>query len=387
MSQTKKPGAVYALVLVAAVVMIGCGVSSVSFTPDFNNAELRNAGLKRDSIRIVAVTDRRSPRTPSIGTVHAGAFNRRAPYMMRGEVADVVGRMLDTLLVANPQSAAYLPISVYVDMFEVGENSTRSGEEGYFGANIRFQYPVTPDSQGQQIVFVKETDKSRSDVTGAIEPLIYKGMVSCARSFVEGTLNKMVVMPKVVADSAGDTVKPKPVSAPEGSRQRGLFSQKEIREPDENKKIYGLAFQYLKGDKIKTGVDAEYLMLNQAKNSSLRWGVGFGLTVFDVDNKEEKITGTFVSFGASLMARYMFSDAPTTGYLGGSAELVGGSEQINYGYKSETTFFFGPTLREMIGVSLGGAVTLEAGSFQLAHLGSKMLPSDVGFLAGIGFTF
>ncbi len=52
-------------------------------------------------------------------------------------------------------------------------------------------------------------------------------------------------------------------------------------------------------------------------------------------------------------------------------------------FGEETTFLFGPTLEEQLGRAIKRLVSLEFGSFQLVHLGSKPLQNDVGFVAGI----
>lgn len=48
---------------------------------------------------------------------------------------------------------------------------------------------------------------------------------------------------------------------------------------------------------------------------------------------------------------------------------------------------FGPTIQEVISISLTRTFFLEFGSFQLAHFGLKMLLSDIGITGGISVGF
>ncbi|HEX9657942.1 MAG TPA: hypothetical protein VGB89_13625 [Bacteroidota bacterium] len=373
------------LLLFAAFVLIGCGSSSVVFDPDFNHPELRAARSKRDNVRIVKVTDGRSSPSSRIGTARVGMFNRQVPYVMNGDLADVVRIMLDTLIVGRHDQGRFMPINVSVDMFEVGENTKIFSEEGYFACNMRFTFPVSPDSIGEQVVFVKQTDNSAIDVTHAIEPLIYKGMAECAHAFVEGTLSGENIAMMVSSDSiesfgVQDSLY---IASQNGGHTR---QSKQVTVVGGNqRKSNELAFHYIRGGKIETGVRAGYFMLSQSTNSNFPWGFGICLTYYDILNTQERVKGRFVSFGGRLVGKYYFSSASTAAYIGGGLELGGGSERIDYGTSTQTNFFFGPTVDEVIGFSIDRKVSVELGTFQIAHFGSKILPSDIGFVVGLSF--
>ncbi len=387
MTILRKANVVTVLAVLIALGAAGCGGSSMTFTPDFAHPELRSAGLKRDNVRIVKVNDARPHASNNIGTARVGMFNQEVPYVMNGAVAEVVKTMLDTLLVGKHDQERFIPLTVSLNMFEVGEKTKGFGEEGWFACNLTFQYPASADSIGRQAVFVTQTDHSAVDVTNSIEPLIYKGMVECARQFAQGTLDKNPNLLTVSRDSVEVVHARDSVRVAARVPTRSLRSSQVVVPPSNSVKTNELAFHYSQGDKITTGIRGKYNMLTEAEGSRLPWGLGIGLTYYDIENKQDLVHGTFVSFGASIMVRYYFSENPTSPYIAGDLMLVGGSERNGTAGAEETTFFFGPTVEEVLGLSLNRRVSLEAGSFQLAHFGSTLLPSDVGFTVGISFAF
>jgi hypothetical protein len=267
-------------------------------------------------------------------------------------------------------------------MFEVGENMKLFSEEGYFACNMSFNFPVTPDSSENQVIFLKQTENSGIDVTDAIEPLIYKGMAECASRFVSAldkNQNAMLVSSDSVATiRAKDSIRLSNLPQSQPSTPLPVASEVSNRI-----KMDELSFLYAQGAKITTGFRISYCMLSQNKDSQVPWGLGMGLTFYDIENKEDDIRGNFVSFAGRLVGKYYLSSAATSVFLGGNLALSGGSEQIDYGNHQETKFFFGPTLEETLGCTLNQKISFEFGFFQLVHFGSKVLPSDVGFVVGL----
>jgi hypothetical protein len=140
---------------------------------------------------------------------------------------------------------------------------------------------------------------------------------------------------------------------------------------------------YSSGDKIKTGVRVFYNMLTQKENSRMTFGFGYNLEVLSIENKNDGFTGTMLTYGGNLLLRAMLTDAPVSPFVGLQGTLTFGNETIDYGYKKESSFYFGPYVRETIGVSFDKKVFLEAGVYQIKLFGSKMLPDDIGFCAGL----
>ncbi len=375
-------GVVAAVTLMA--ILTGCGVSSITINPNFSHQGLQQRDLKRDDVQIVKVTDGRKSQA-NIGIAQTGMMNQKTPYHLKGSLAEAVKTMLDTLISGKKVSERVFPIHVSIDMFEVGENTKMFSEEGYFACNLRFMYPVTPDSMAERAIFTKQTT-SGMDVTDGLEPLIYKGVADCVRQFVNGTFDKLHDLVTLPVDSATVFAVKNPTVAA-GKQSGDKVATQHVTTATSNRvKQNEISFQYCQGDKIGTGVRGSYSMLSRSETSQFPWGLGISLTFYDVKNKKDGFEGSFINFGGRLAGKYYFSDAPTTAYLGGSLGLAGGTERIRYGTREESTFFFGPNVEEVVGITLGRKVSLEAGAFQLAHFGSKLLPDDVGFIVGISFT-
>src|SRR5467141_377807 len=228
----------------AAILACGCGGSSVIFTPNLANPELHSQNLKREKAKIVRVTDGRRRPTKDIGTVHVGMFNKSVPYLLEGDLGDVVKSMLDTLIVVPGDQ----------------EKISLFSEEGYFACNLRFTYPVTPDSSCSRSLFSKQTT-SGMDVTGDLEPLIYKGVADCARSFVTTVLDKSPGL-EVAKDSVRTlaVLNPTP-SSPGQSREPGNPEQNIAAEPSRHD-ASEIDFHYLKGSKVTIGARVAYSTLN-----------------------------------------------------------------------------------------------------------------------------
>ena len=365
----------------AAILACGCGGSSVIFAPNLGNPELHSQNLKREKAKIVRVTDGRRRPTKDIGTVHVGLFNKSVPYLLEGDLGDVVKSMLDTLIVVPGDQVKIIPIQVSADVFEVGENISLFSEEGYFACNLRFTYPVTPDSTCSRSLFSKQTT-SGMDVTGDLEPLIYKGVADCARSFVTTVLDKSPGL-EVAKDSVRTlaVLNPTP-SSPGQSREPGNPEQNIAAEPSRHD-ASEIDFHYLKGSKVTIGARVAYSMLNAPRESDLLWGLGISFTYFHVKNTADFLEGNFANFGGRLVGRKFFTAAQTTPYIGGGFGLVAGTEKIDQGTGQDASFFFGPSVDECLGISFNRMVSLEFGTYQIAYFGSKLLPSDIGIIAGI----
>jgi hypothetical protein len=146
-----------------------------------------------------------------------------------------------------------------------------------------------------------------------------------------------------------------------------------------------IGFSYSAGGKVKSGFRICYNMLKQKDSSSSLLGFGYNLEVLKVMNKESMIEGTIVTFGGNFALRQLLSEENTSAYFGLQGTLTFGSESIDYGSHKESSFYFGPLIRETLGVSFDKKVYLEAGVYEILLIGSKMLPNDIGFTIGVSF--
>jgi hypothetical protein len=182
---------IYILFPICCGVLIGCGNSVVIITPDYNKFDIPTNNLKRDNVRIDSVIDKRNSPPNQIGIASVGMFNKDVPYILSVSASKFVETALDKLIVKETSEKTKTPITVFIDSFEVGEETTIfSGEVGYFNCNLRFAYPITKDSMVQTSSITKKSTSSLLDVTNSLEDLVYQGIIECAKDFVERKLDK-----------------------------------------------------------------------------------------------------------------------------------------------------------------------------------------------------
>lgn len=371
-----------ACLVVVAAVLGGCGASQVSVTPNFNKATLQQPDVKRPHICFVKIEDRRADTSTRIGYAHVGMFNKTVPYYLEGRLTETVKRMLDTLVGSSCSGDQYVPVSVIIDTFEVGEQSGLFSEQAFGRFDLRFAYPISADSIGSFAISSRPTS-SAPDATNSIEPLIYKGVAECARLFVEQALDRTPgVIPQT--DSARAAASVSAVTSPPRTPVTAPTQMIAGQKPGTGKSEIGV--HYLSGGKITSGVRGTYAVLTERDSSNFRWGAGISLNYYDILNTSDGFEGTFLNFGTRLMAKY-FLGKRSPFYLSGAIGLVGGTESLDIGTSVEKSFFIGPHVEEVIGFTLNRTLFVEAGSFQLVYFGSKLIPSDIGLIAGVSFGF
>jgi hypothetical protein len=150
--------------------------------------------------------------------------------------------------------------------------------------------------------------------------------------------------------------------------------------------LRGVIFSYYAGDKIKAGFRGGYLQLSQSQTKKMHSGIIYSGTFYDVENKARNLKGTFLNFGADALFRYDLNRGASTPYLGFAIALHFGTEKIDTGGSKKQKFIFGPTLEQVIGISINQKVFFQIGAFELRYFGSEVIPSDIGFTIGFGVT-
>ena len=113
------------------------------------------------------------------------------------------------------------------------------------------------------------------------------------------------------------------------------------------------------------------------------------LKKIDREVSQNKTTFSFSDFSLvellpfSATEEVFFFESKEWLYLSGGLTLCFGTESAGQG---SFNIFFGPNIQESIGIKLG-PILLEAGVYQIALLGSKLLPSDLGYKIGFGVQF
>jgi hypothetical protein len=316
-----------------------------------------------------------------VGTAKVGAFNKEVPYQFDEPVSAYLEKSLNKMICTDTASKNFVPVTVIIDTFKVFEKMNFLNESGIFKASINFIYPVTSDSTGFISTYTIQEATSGIDVTDMIENQIYKGTHHCAEQFIKDfgkTKNYKINSESLIQKYTEE----KPI--PQDIRQQAYNNIFPVIESEA-----GVGFNYYSGDKIKSGFEANYITFNYKKDDKFQNGFGFGVCVFNIENPidyDRQYKGNLVAFHGKYIPRYYFMKSSEGLYFEGGLVLTAGSEKISEGESNNTNFFFGPTLSESLGLKLG-PLCIGGGLYEIALLGSKMLPSDMGFIINAGIQF
>ncbi len=170
--------------------ILGCGASTVVFSPDYNDELFRTSALKRPNVEFVNVIDKRNSPPNEIGSARTGLEHNEVPCLFSVRVDEFVKDALDSLVVMPVEYSKAVPVTVYIDIFQVGERNERFTEVGFFMCKLRFVFPIRADSLMEVAVRSEQVAKSASDITNSLEKLVYKGIEECVKKFVNGTIDK-----------------------------------------------------------------------------------------------------------------------------------------------------------------------------------------------------
>lgn len=367
------------LIVVLIVLITGCGGKEVLLKPEYSKKKFPADTSLTIPVQVAKVIDRRSSDPFVIGTAQVGMFNKKVPYKTSVPLADFLRTSFDTLF--KPQRFES-PVSAvaYIDSFAVGEKMTLFSEKGFISSIIRFGVPVSGDS----VVFITtrfdETASSGMDVTDMLEPLVYRSVMESGKQFAAAVKKLDVQTPSGDSSVTSETM----IAAAELSASPSQL----IEAVDTTKRATeysDLGFMYSQGDIVKTGVRVLYSMLSQKDGSRMMYGFGYNIEFFSIENTDALLKGNMLTYGGTFILRGFLSDARTAPFFGFNANLILGSETIDYGTSKESSFFVGPMLRETFGISFNKKLYLEAGVYQILLFGSKLLPDDIGFTAGLSF--
>lgn len=366
-------------VLLFALSFTGCGGSEVLLHPNYSVKEITSKKISAPRVKISQVVDQRTSDNKTIGAANVGLFNKTVPYRVSVPLNEFIQHTYDTLFSMDEDSAA-ISVIVYVDTFTVGEYTTLFGEYGRLEAKLFFGVRNHSDSIMYITTRFDESVKSGIDVTNMLEPLVYTGIADCGTQFAKKAL-EMNIQPQRYQQGKTDSL----VALPAGVQPQQIARHAiEATELQAKPKTYSdVGAMYSSGGKVKTGVRIFYNTLFQKDSSRNIFGFGYNIEVLDIDNTRDGFMGTMITYGGNIVLRALFSEAPNTAYIGLQGTLSFGNETIDYGTKKESSFYFGPILRQTIGITLNKKVYFDIGVFEMLLLGSKLLPNDAGITAGI----
>lgn len=361
------------LSLLVIISFYGCS-NSVMIKPNYDTYVFKE-NIIRDSsnYKVTKVIDNRKTEPTLAGTAQVGMFNKTVPYYLNEPVRQFVENAVNKIIYNKKATKEFASISIAIDSFKVYEKTNLFSENGYFDCKLRF-YFTTADDSLYSIITSSHQVSNRLDATGSLEGLIYQGLVDCVQKFY-----------KTYKD-----ISPNNIVKREKSSEINIAGVKTIEVPDtsenetNNFTIFGA--QYLKGDKIKNGFQFTYQFYSPFKNPQFEDGFGYSFSYYDILNNDDLLKGSFFSFNGRYSFRYYTASSQNGIYFSGGLRLTFGNEKIDYGYSNtKSNFFFGPNIEEIVGISISKKVFLEAGLFQILYAGSKLLPSDFGYLFGFYF--
>lgn len=375
------------ILLPSLLLMTGCGGSEVLVRPDYRAKAFTAARVLHPAVTIGSVTDRRVSDPMVIGSANVGMFNKNVPFRLTVPAAEFVRTAFDTFFVSSTVGDA-LRADVYIDTLSVGEYTTLFGEYGRVRIKVLFSVPVRSDST---VVIAARYDgnvRSGMDVTASLEPLLYAGVADCAAQFAAKitTMGLHRLPERTAVDTGTASSAALPVMTAAAPPPPDASTVIDAVDPRTLPKRYAdVGVLYSTGGLVTGGVRIFYNELMKKDSSRSMTGFGYNLEVLPVNNTKDFITGTMVTYGGTIVYRGLLSDAATSGYVGLQGTITLGTESIKYLDGTRTSFFVGPVLRQTLGVSFNKKFYAEAGLYEILLLGSKMLPSDVGFTAGLSF--
>lgn len=366
--------ALLAAFLIAAF-LTGCGPASMIINPNYSNPALHKDTLNTNS-KVIKVIDNRKQKSKEIGFAKVGIGNRKVPYFVDGSMEEFIENSINKMIGKETKDSVFVPITVVVDSFKVYEDMAPFAESGRFDCNLRFLYPYQADSVRTIAAKSNQEFLSTVDVTNSLEGLVYKGMAECTDQFSkvynENTPKYSVSSDKVTEVRIDSTI-----------IARGITEEEK---KDSVTRYSVLGFGYSTGGKIRTGIHVTYQAYAAGKtNGQFLSGFGYTFSLYDILNKDAMLEGNFFGFNYKYTLKYFAHPSRSGPYMGVSVKLAFGSETIERGEGKATHFFIGPTIEEIVGVSISEKVFLEVSAYQLKQFGSELLPSDTGMGAGISF--
>lgn len=365
----------FAVLSVLTLFLIGCGANNIVIKPNYESADLKVTESSTINAKVIEVVDRRNEESNNAGTCQVGLMNKTVPYKLTEPVSDFVKKSV-TQLLSNKNDTTYLPLKININYFLVSEHTGAFSENGYFDCDLTFIYPVNNDTLKSFNTSIRE-ESSGMDVTDGLEKLMYTGISKCTDNFLANIKGFKPEQNLNISDS---------MLIKRNSDNKTIIANTDSAKISKQRTISytNIGGAYCSGENVNYGVQLAYQNFDSL--STNLWG-GFGYTMlyYDVENKSKYLEGAFFNFNYRYFLKYNLTSGSSGPYIGGGLRLSFGTETIDYYSKKETNIFIGPTLEEVLGISISNTVFLEVGSYQLKLFGSDLLPDDIGYTLGFYF--
>ena len=333
-----------------------------------------------DNVKIVNVVDQRSVKDSVIGIAVKGMFDNEVPLIIDKPLPIYLKESFNSLINNNTtNSLGDLPVTVYVKEFYSGVQDLTFGKNLFSKYSYIFEYPVGKNKIRQVSIIDSIGMIVSSFANYRITKIINTGLRKTSKAFMSDYSEK-VTDSLLLADNLN--------SINEGSPDNPKIIETKNIDMKEKSNILtkaGVQFCYYKGNRINPGIRAEYLRMSKRDSSRIELGIGYGVTYYNVLSTDKYSKGSFTSFSSGINMRYNVTKESNFLFVGGTLFLDAGIETTKSS-NPDLHFFFGPTINEFIGLYLIKEVAVTAGLYQLYHLGSIFLKSDIGFNFSLSIT-
>ena len=306
------------------------------------------------------------------------SYDGVSTYNFKIPIANYVREYLNKSLLSDSLRSSPKIVNVFIDQL-------RFEQENSFKYSIRFSNPINNDSSILLRVASKfiQPKKSTIDVSEIFE----NALSECLDTFFvrnESIDERKVVIQYNYLNQKSDNITTEDSLVlndsilNETSKISSTIYEVKIDKVFEKKiNTQSMSFIYNTGENIESGFQLAYNR-RISSNNLFYYGYGVGLLFYQINNLSDGFKGFLISAAFPLSIEYYFSESESRPYIGVSLRLSSGNEKIDYGGIEKSYFFFGPTFEPFIGFKLSNSISIDAGPYFLAFLGSKMLPNDFG---------
>lgn len=350
------------LIILLPVLLFSCKSESYVLNGSKFSTNKADKKYRIDSVKVVKVVDNRKTKDSIIGI----ADMDRNLLTIDRPLVDYLKLGFNTLICKDSNQKSYIPVTVYVDEFFSDRFAAYWKQAVNHKFSYLFEYPLGSEIKKLRIIdsLLLFDDPSVAQQFG----LMNRGIRESARFFTAKIINDKLL------DSVNENTT-EPLTKKNDIDSINLVPSKIFEFKN------GFLGNYYLGQKTQFGFLLSYLMMFHPPNSRSEVGYGYSFQYHKI--KYDDNEGSLYGFNTPLVYRYNLSDDINGMFLGGGLSLIFGTEKAGY---LDYGFFVGGRIEETIGYYLTRQIALNAGFYQTGLFGSKLLPTDIGFVFSLSIT-
>ncbi len=356
--------------------MAGCGHEKIII--DSNRLYVRPGDfLPGSGLYIADVIDKRRVEPELIGNIEGYIAGEKRSIRMNENVDSYIKKYFNSLLNYDQSKKFSHAVRVEMTKFILTENYTRKDSYYLYGTFI-FTYLDQKFSETISRVDIRENfSKDEEQLFDNINASLKKGLQDFLSDVSWKNYSDSTNQENILSEDQtnGETIS--------GDQTNNIYKESSIvPEEDITQKAMGIGFEYYSGSKINDGFQVHMKFAWQ--KTGWEYGHDIGFMYLNIIN--EPYTGYLYSFCFPAYIKYNFSSEKVSPYIGGSVQLMAGTEKYNNN-SEQVEFFLGPASEEYLGLSINRTYFIEAGIYELLLINSKILPDDFGFRLSCHFLF